>query len=144
MSDLNTHVGPGNMMQLPIIFDVYESSARLQASQMKLHVEPLLTRGGRPLLFGKAPISALCSKKKNHSIVLLYVFNRIAFRRVPWRRARDKNATEFRKLAMHCMSCFEQLLAHGHETNERYGTTYQCQSRSPWRGSRGESSLPQR
>jgi hypothetical protein len=32
--------------------------------------------------------------------------------------------------AMH--ELFRAVLAHGHETNDRYGTTYQCHSRSPW------------
>src|SRR5215472_8493467 len=86
---------------------------------------------------GKTRLSTFGLMKKNECIVLLYVCNRIVFRRVPWRRARGKNATALRKRAMHCMSCCELLLAHGHETNDRYGTTYQCHSRSPWLGAMG-------
>src|SRR6266702_5931221 len=78
--------------------------------------------------------------KKKRYLVLVHIFNQIAFRWVPQRRAVGKNTTVFTSRAMRYMSCFEPGLAHVYEPNERCGTTHQRHSRSPRRGSRGESS----
>ncbi len=59
---------------------------------------PYLERGG-------VDISTCVPLKKKRYVVLLHVFNRIAFRWVLWLRARGKNATVFQCRAMRFISC---------------------------------------
>jgi hypothetical protein len=76
----------------------------------------------------------------------LHVFNSIAFRWVPRRRARGKNATEFKSRAMRDRSCgCRQTSRMSHELNGWCRTTHQCHSRSPClvgMGSRHKDLIP--